>query len=57
MPDEHGTLSDDDILTTRPGEARARLAGDADQDDTDTDTTDTDADTTDVDADDTDADV
>ena len=57
MPEEHGSLSDEDILTTRPGETRSRLAGDADEDDTDTDTTDSDTDTTDVDADDTDEDV
>ena len=46
--DERTSLSDDEILTSLPGETRGRLAmsdSDADDQDTDTDDADSDADT------------
>jgi hypothetical protein len=56
MSDERTTLSDDEILTTTPGDTRLRQETDADgTDDADTDTTDSDTDDTDADTDDTDA--
>ena len=45
--DERTSLSDDEILTSLPGETRSRL----DMSDSDTDDTDTDADDSDTDAD------
>ena len=48
--DERTTLTDDEILSSGPGEYRAELGDDADMDDSDS----TDSDTGDSDADDTD---
>lgn len=55
MDEKRTTLTDDEILTTTPGDTRSRLSvTDADQDD-DTDSSDSDTDGTDSDTDGTDS--
>jgi hypothetical protein len=44
MDEQRTSLSDDEILTSVPGETRSRLAQDTDADDQDADSDDTDAD-------------